>query len=80
MKKRSSPFKELQDASLGLAGLGMVSGVAGGIISKSPTPLPGLSQGVSTLASFAPVAGVAVGGRAVLKVLKKKKKKGGYRK
>jgi len=75
MPKKSSPFKTLQDASLGIAGLGMTTGVTAGIISKSPTPLPGLSEGIGVVGSFAPIAGIAVGGGAVLNVLKKKRRK-----
>lgn len=76
-KKYDNPFKDLQNASIGLGGLAITSGVTGGIVSKSPVPMPGISTSISTLASFAPIASVGIGGRSVLKVLKKKKK-GGY--
>jgi len=74
MKKKSNPFKELNNAAVGMAGLGLSTTVGAGIASKAPPGTPSLTEGFSTLSGFAPIAATAVGGKAVLNALPKKKK------
>jgi len=73
-KKKKGPFKELQGAATGMAGLGLTTAVGASIASKAPAGTPNLTGGFYTLAGFAPIAVTAVGGKAVLKTLPKQKK------
>jgi len=74
-KKKKGPFKELQSAATGMAGLGLTTAVGASIAAKAPVGSANLTGGFNTLAGFAPIAVTAVGGKAVLKTLPKLKKK-----
>jgi len=71
-KKDTDYFKDMRSFAIGTAGLGVTVGVAGAVGATSPVAVTG---GLSTMASFTPTIGVAVGGGAVLGQLKKLNKK-----
>ncbi len=72
-KKKRSALDSLSGAALGVGKLGVGLGVSGAVIGKvaavSPSVAP-LSSGISTVASFAPIAVTAVVGKGVLGGLK----------
>ena len=72
-KKRSSnsPFGAMQNAAVGIAGIGVISAVGIGIASQAPAGTPNLTQGFSTIASFAPIAATATIGKSLLPKRKK---------
>jgi len=70
-KKQKGMFSDMQNASIGIAKLGVTTGVAGSIGAMSPVPVTGA---LSTMASFTPVMGTMVGAGSVLKQTKKLKK------
>jgi len=74
-KKSNNPFASMQNAATGIAGLGLTTAVGAGIAHNAPAGSPSVTQGFNTLAGFSGVAATAVGGKAVLSVLPKKKKK-----
>ena len=73
--KVNRPFRAMGDAAIGMAGLGVTTGVAAGIASHAPAGTPNMMGGFSTIASFAPIATTATIGKSLLP---KKKKKYGY--
>lgn len=80
-KRRKGPFDDLQNAAVGLGGLGISTAVGAGIGARAPAGSPSVTQGFSTLASFTPIVATSVGGGAALKAvrkLKRKKKKSRY--
>ena len=78
-KKNKGPFDDMQNAAVGFAGLGVTTAVGAGVGAHAPAGSPSVTQGFNTLAGFTPVLGTAIGGRSVLKQIKKyKKKKGKY--
>ena len=73
-KKKNNPFSGLQNAAVGIGGLGITTGVVAGISAKAPAGTPNLSQGMNTLAGFTPVVATGVGGMSALKAIKGLKK------
>ena len=73
-RKRKGPFDDMQNAAVGLGGLGVATAVGAGVASKAPAGSPSVTQGFNTLAGFAPVVVTGVAGRSVLKQTKKLKK------
>ena len=68
-------FKKAKKAGVGLAGLGVITGVGAGIASKVPavgglTPAA-LTGGFATISGFAPIAVTAGMGKATLDIVKK---------
>lgn len=74
MKRRSNPFSSMQNAAVGMAGLGVTGAVISGISSKAPAGTPSMSEGFNTLTGFVPIAATAIGGKAVLDTLPKGKR------
>jgi len=73
-KKNNNPFKNMQNATIGMAGLGITTGLVAGIDSKLPAGTPSLTPAMNTMVSFAPVMTTAIGAKSVLDVLPKNKK------
>jgi hypothetical protein len=71
MKKSKNIFKDMSKAGVGLAGVGLVTGVGSSIATQAGVPM---GSSFSTLASFAPIATTAYMGTSVLKMVKKKNK------
>lgn len=70
MPKQKDYFKPLRKPVRGLAELSVTGAVVAGVQTKTPPGTPSVFGGFSTLASFAPIAATAVGGKAVLDVTK----------
>lgn len=73
--KKKNPFSQMQNAAVGMAGLGITTGVVAGVDKMLPPGTPGMSQSMNTLTSFAPIGATIVGGKTVLGMLPKSKKK-----
>ena len=72
-KKQTNPFKDMQGAAVGMAGLGLTTAVGAGFAAQAPAGTPSLMGGFTTLTSFAPIGATAIGGMSVLKMVKGKK-------
>ena len=72
MPKESDYFKPLRQSAVGIGGIGVTTGVVGSMVSQSGYTGTGLTYGLRTIAGFTPIASTAIGGKTVLKVLKKK--------
>jgi len=72
--KQSKPFRAMQGAAIGMAGIGITTGVAAGVSSMAPAGTPNMMGGFNTLAGMAPIATTATIGMSLLP-----KKKKGYR-
>lgn len=72
--KEKDYFKPMRKVATGLVGLGVATAVGAGVAARGPASAS-VMGGFSTLAGFAPIAVTAVGGKAVLDVLKKKKRR-----
>lgn len=77
-KKSKGPFDDLQDAAIGIGGLGITTGATAGIASHAPAGTPSLTGSLNTLAGFSGIATTAVAGKSVLNVVKPKKRKRWY--
>jgi len=53
-KKKGDDFSDLRKAGIGIAGLGVITGIGAGI--QSQAPAHNVTRGFSMVASFAPVA------------------------
>ena len=77
MKKKKDMFSDLSNAGIGLAGLGMTTAIGAGVAAKAqpymPEGSPSLTEGFGTIASFAGLGTTIVGGKSVLKAIKKMK-------
>ena len=72
--KVNRPFRAMGDAAIGMAGIGITTGVAAGVSSMAPAGTPNMMGGFNTLAGFAPIATTATIGMSLLP-----KKKKGYK-
>jgi len=63
---KSAPFGAMQDAAIGMAGLGVTTGAAAGIASHAPAGTPNMMGGFNTLASMTPIAVTATVGKSLL--------------
>ena len=73
IKKRygSSPFGAMQNAAVGIAGIGVISAVGANIAAQAPPGSPNMTSGFNTLAGFVPIATTAVIGKSLLPKKKK---------
>ena len=74
--KHKKPFRAMQDAAIGMAGIGITTGVAAGVSAQAPAGTPSMMGGFSALAGFAPIAATATIGKSLLPKRKKKSKYG----
>ena len=74
-KRNKGYFGDAQDNAIGLAGLGLTTGVGAGIASHAPAGTPSLTQGFGTIASFAPIGITASMGGGLIKRVRKLNKK-----
>jgi len=72
-KKSSSPFAGMQDAAIGMAGIGLTTGVAAGIAAQAPAGTPNMMTGFAAMGSMMPIATATYVGNSLLPKIKKKK-------
>ena len=70
-RKQYRPFKAMNNAAIGMAGLSVTTAVGAGISSMAPAGTPSMMGGFSTIASFAPIAATATIGMSLLPKKKK---------
>ena len=76
--RSSNPFNSMQNAGIGMIGLGVLGGVGAGIDSMTPVGAPKMGPSMNTLAGFAPIGAMAIGAGTVLDIVKKTHKKSKY--
>lgn len=78
-RRKKGPFDDMQNAAVGMAGLGISTGVVAGVDSHLPAGTTGMSASMNTMTSFAPTVATAIGGKSALKAVKglNKKRKNG---
>jgi len=74
--KHKKPFRAMQDAAIGMAGIGITTGVAAGVAGMAPAGTPSMMGGFSTLAGMAPIVATATIGKSLLPKRKKRNKYG----
>jgi hypothetical protein len=76
--KKKNPFSSMQNAAVGMAGLGITTDVVSGIDAMAPAGTPKMGAAMNTMASFTSVVGTMVGAKTVLNMMPKRKRRGMY--
>ena len=66
--KKTTPFKDLSKAAIGVGTVGLITGVGSSVATKAG--VPGIAGGFNTVADFTGIAVMAYGGKTVIKELK----------
>jgi len=74
--KHEKPFRAMQDAAIGMAGIGITTGVAAGVSAQAPAGTPNMMGGFGVLAGMVPIAVTGSIGMSMLPKTKKKSKYG----
>lgn len=75
MKRKNKFFRTAGKTALGVAGVGVITGVGSSVATHAG--MPGLSAGFNTISGFVPIGTTAIMGKAVLdetKMLNRKRK------